>query len=124
MYTIHMTPQEAFDKVCRHLATQKRQAVDSQGQCTLRTEDGLSCAIGALIPDVVYDPDREEDICYLLESRELETNLDTYFLSGLQYAHDNTSGAVQLRQELYEIAHAYSLDSSAVALITEWSAEV
>ena len=57
-----MKTQEIFDKVCTHLLTQKKRCTvesdyDACGLvCSYRSEDGTKCAIGALIPDDLYDP--------------------------------------------------------------------
>jgi hypothetical protein len=49
------TPQEAFDKVIRHLATQGHRATDGR-RCLYRGEGGDRCAIGALFDDDQYQP--------------------------------------------------------------------
>ena len=50
-----MTNQEAFDVMVRHLRKQGRQARrDIGGPCRYRAENGLKCAVGALIPDDEY----------------------------------------------------------------------
>jgi hypothetical protein len=52
--------QEIFDKVVDHLATQKKQSrALGNGKCAYRTEDGLKCAAGCLIPDSAYSSDME-----------------------------------------------------------------
>lgn len=54
-----MNLQEIFDKVVDHLKTQNKQAVDDEGDCLYRTQEGLKCAIGCLIPDEWYTPNME-----------------------------------------------------------------
>lgn len=51
-----MTPQDIFDRVCDHLAEQKGRAIAGDGFCQYRAPNGLKCAVGALIPDHLYDP--------------------------------------------------------------------
>lgn len=62
-----LTMQQVFDKVARHLLTQRERAVDpSTGQCQYRTvrrgipgaveTRELKCAVGCLINDEFYDP--------------------------------------------------------------------
>lgn len=46
--------QETFDRVLDHLRKQGEPAVNNMGFCRYRTEDGRKCAIGALIPDELY----------------------------------------------------------------------
>ena len=53
-----MNNQEIFDKVVTHLLTQNEQSL-KDGQCYYRTEEGLSCAVGCLIPDKLYNSDIE-----------------------------------------------------------------
>jgi hypothetical protein len=53
-----MTDQEIFDKVALHLLSYAKQgfkSVDDRG-CLYRNGEGLSCAVGCLIPDDLYDP--------------------------------------------------------------------
>ena len=55
----NMTAQQIFDKVAIHLLTQNKRAIDEDKICKYRTEDGLKCAVGCLIPDEDYDPRME-----------------------------------------------------------------
>lgn len=51
------TAQTLFTKVATHLLTQNAKAKDEDdGQCRYRTPEGLSCAIGCLIPEARYRP--------------------------------------------------------------------
>lgn len=53
-----MTEQDIFDKVTEHLLTQNQRA--SNGVlCQYRTENGLKCAVGCLIPDEQYSYELE-----------------------------------------------------------------
>ncbi len=61
-----MDKQAVFNTVAKHLLTQGRQAMDSGGHCVYRGKDGLRCAIGALIPDEVYDPVIEDATSHML----------------------------------------------------------
>lgn len=54
-----MTPQETFDKVTRHLLTQKAVSELKGVGCRYRADNGLKCAVGCLIPDDKYSPDIE-----------------------------------------------------------------
>jgi len=47
--------QSVFDKVATHLLTQNCKSVED-GACLYRAPNGMKCAIGALIPDELYDP--------------------------------------------------------------------
>ena len=87
-----MTKQEIFDKVCDHLMTQMAKS-KLQGGCDLcayRDADGLSCAVGCLIPDELYSDKIEGcdvyEIAPTLEKIGVEKHLD--FLNSLQRIHD------------------------------------
>jgi hypothetical protein len=60
-----MTRREIFETVKNHLLTQGKKAwvfqddPDQPGPCLYRTDDGLRCAVGCLIPDELYDPRME-----------------------------------------------------------------
>lgn len=57
---ISYTNQTAFDAVVSHARKQRVRAVTDTGQfCRYRTEEGLRCFIGALIPDEVYEKSME-----------------------------------------------------------------
>jgi alpha-L-fucosidase len=54
-----MNAQEMFDRVAHHLAVQQVPSMMKKGNnefCAYRGTNGTKCAIGALIPDDVYDP--------------------------------------------------------------------
>lgn len=47
-----MTPQQVFDKVARHLLTQRKRSLKGQGgPCAYRGDDGAACAVGCLMTD-------------------------------------------------------------------------
>ena len=50
--------QAVFDKVVKHLLTQKRRSEGKQG-CAYRGKGGGMCAVGCLISDKAYDPEIE-----------------------------------------------------------------
>lgn len=50
-----MTPQEIFDKVCKHLLTQRVKSINGT-KCVYRGPNGTKCAVGCLIPDELYKP--------------------------------------------------------------------
>ncbi len=54
-----MDKQGYFDKIAKHLLTQKKQALRDDGQCAYRAADGCECAIGCIIPDDKYSPSFE-----------------------------------------------------------------
>lgn len=96
-----MTKQKIFNKVYKHLLTQKKKSMidDSEApngyRCLYRGKDGLKCAIGALIPDRLYNVGIENmGISYLM-SRNADIakylgRSHTFFLSELQSIHDSS----------------------------------
>ena len=55
-----LTKQEIFNTVRDHLLTQGTRSTNKRGRCAYRGEDGARCAVGALIPDHLYDPTLED----------------------------------------------------------------
>lgn len=45
----------AFQRVKTHLLTQMKKSITPGGDCSYRDYNGLSCAIGCLIPDEIYN---------------------------------------------------------------------
>ena len=87
--------QTVFDKVVKHLLTQKRRSMDTE-RCAYRSEDGAMCAVGCLIE--AYDPEIEGHSVYHLRVQEklAESGVPTYekmvfLLTDLQYIHDEAS---------------------------------
>lgn len=91
--------REAFDRVARHLLTQKARANQIAGEpaCCYRARDGKRCAIGCLIADEHYREDLEG--CALLPSsdeahpviealRRSGVQADIRLLARLQTIHD------------------------------------
>ena len=86
--------QTVFDKVVKHLLTQKRRSESNRG-CAYRGKDGDMCAVGCLISDKAYDPEIEGfSISHLGVREELaESGVPIYskmniLLIYLQYIHD------------------------------------
>lgn len=121
-----MDNQEAFDIVKRHLLTQKKISVNHEGVCQYRGPDGLKCAIGALIPDEIYNPTMENHTIKELLSRawrnkhldssrallEVLGKVDENLLKVLQFHHDIAPlhEAVQYWMvQLKEVARVYNL---------------
>lgn len=112
-----MTPQEVFDKVAKHLLTQKKAALASNGSCQYRTASGLSCAVGCLIPDDVYVISMEnkaarsfldehgDDVPELVPHRRL--------LLSLQLVHDHSPPSIWASR-LQETAHNHGLNDGII----------
>lgn len=83
--------QSIYNTVRAHLLKQNAKAVDTTGACRYRTDNGLSCAIGCLIPDELYKPEMEGFSVDELDSDVLEKlGLDKFIdaLYDLQKIHD------------------------------------
>ncbi len=121
------TKQEMFNMVVTHLRAQGRRAQIANGLCRYRTDTGLKCAIGCLIPDELYSPWLENSLTSDLLSRpglrELLTPSDAPgldagdFLAGLQRAHDTTNddhaGPGVFESNLRRFAECWKLDLAA-----------
>lgn len=111
--------QKTFDKVAAHLLTQNQKAITVDGRCKYRTDDGLKCAVGCLIPDDVYGPLLEDkSILYLLtaypELKDIpEINGFAMFLTELQHIHDNYR-VEEWYSQLKSLAEEYELNTNVV----------
>ncbi len=111
-----MNNQQAFDRMCDHLMTQKAQAYQN-GYCVFRTAQGLQCAIGCLIPDQVYHPNIEGMTVRSLKARypdfaAIVADVDTYLLDECQYVHDRHE-VPQWASELRKLAQKFELEAPA-----------
>jgi len=111
-----VTSQEMFDVSTVHMIRQGRRAVseDVGGTCLYRTEDGLKCAVGILIPDSEYEPwmDTAGSILEVLKTAQRENRM-TPVLSGLQ---EHSQLLIRL-QEAHDHAALWEDSMSGLALI-------
>jgi len=113
-----MTNQEAFTTVKTHLLAQMEKSVEKDeyqnDYCVYRSKCGcLKCAIGALIPDNLYDPAMEsKSVDDLINDfpgiRKLFHGVKTSLLNDLQVLHDDKSPA-NWESELRGVASHYNL---------------
>lgn len=95
-----MDLQEIFDRVAKHLLTQNAKSINTDNgrpECRYRSNDGLKCAVGCLIPDEFYTSSMEGvGIRNLKVSGPLrragvvDTQEDLNFLFSLQRIHDDS----------------------------------
>ncbi len=113
-----MTAQEIFSTVVKHLYMQKQRSL-SQGWCAYRSEKGLKCAIGCLIPDSEYYQDMEyESLSGIIKVRKVSTlqTMPIPFLLKLQQAHDDPRNwdedgpSPAMHAVLSKLAEDYNLD--------------
>lgn len=86
-----MTLQETFNIVVQNLRRQRKQSLGIDGSCLYRSDDGLKCAAGWLIPDDKYS-DSIEDKCADDESVACileEEGHDVDLVLSLQRIHDD-----------------------------------
>jgi hypothetical protein len=87
-----MKEQKIFNKVATHLLTQNEKSVNELGKCMYRSDDGLKCAIGCLIPKKYYEEGMEDrDIEFIFTN--YPDALGKYYrhldlLEELQHVHD------------------------------------
>lgn len=89
-----MKRQEIFNRVYTHLLKQNQASKGSDDRCKYKSDNGLKCAIGCLIPDDIYDPKMEGmSIEFIYDSypkmKKLNLGREISFLSGLQKIHDD-----------------------------------
>ena len=90
--------QEVFEFIVAHLLTQKEKSLDEKGiGYRYRGENGLKCAVGAIIPDEDYDLTWEgcalKSPLLLIKPSPIDSYLDNKgydrdLLSDLQFIHD------------------------------------
>ena len=105
-----MTKQEVLDFVADKLFEQGEPSMEN-GTCMYRTEDGLKCAAGWLIPDEQYSEffEHQSIACLHILDKEIEG-----IVTQLQLVHDDSANAgdyfFSLDVGLADVADAYNLD--------------
>lgn len=113
-----MTKQQIFDKIADHLLTQNAVCTGpaDNSMCMYRL-DGMSCAIGCLIPDELYSKKLEGKEVSNRIVREVLKKADIVnegrFLVHFQQMHDYFF-PVQWADALLEIARTYKLNTDVV----------
>jgi len=120
-----MNNQEAFEISVKHMFAQGQQAnIITDGVCRYRTDTGLKCAVGALIPDDQYDESLEfNDVVSLMETNRLLflKGVDPNFLMELQNIHDDImswNDEATFKNMLLALAEEFNLDSRFVNDLT------
>lgn len=129
-----MTAQEIFDKVATHLLKQGRKAeATTNGSCKYRTDDGLKCAAGCLIPDEEYSVSFEciswRRAARVAYSNEDNSNLQKLgkiavrigqveLVADLQVMHDDTL-VEDWPSELRRVADDFSLSAAVLDAFTK-----
>jgi len=81
--------QTVFNKVARHLLTQKKRS-KNRDNCLYHSKNGLKCAAGCLIPDEQYDAikDKEGKPWRYLVRHRLVSSSHMNLIELLQHVHD------------------------------------
>ena len=111
-----MTEQEAFNKVWEHFVANKQPRSVKGSSCAYRGDNGTKCAVGVLIPDVLYDPNAE-NVLVISNSNPIIARwmqgplngLSGSFLWALQQAHDNNVKFKDIKEGLIEVAKQCNL---------------
>lgn len=83
-----MTDQETYDIVKKHLLCQMKHSKTGYS-CRYRGDNGLKCALGALIPDEKYGSEMDGQIYYIDDLIvDLGLTQSPDFLGKLQSIHD------------------------------------
>jgi hypothetical protein len=113
-----LTYQQIFDRAWTHIVAQGKRAVNDEGSCLYRGENGLRCAIGALITDEAYTKDIENLTVLNIPKEVLrQSNLPTSiggcrFLAEIQGCHDYPidGGFIdEFKKRMREVAAEYNL---------------
>lgn len=121
-----MQAQEIFDAVSKHLFNQGRRSMRLTSRrgmffCAYRGNNGLKCAVGALISDEIYNPDMDigygNDIFSIIRLFNLPDwfRRNDLLLKDLQNVHDNEFNWENddiMKSALSEVARKFELDSS------------
>lgn len=86
--------QQVFDYALRKIREQGKPAVDGSVNCMYRTDDGLRCVAGCLIPDEEYDSKMEG--VQVASGGRIQRwfkkhGFDLELISAMQNAHDNNA---------------------------------
>lgn len=118
--------QEIFDTAVSGVIAQGAPALNANGMCSYRTETGLKCGVGQLIPDELYRPEFENLLVggfasdFNKELREAaglpSEGLELELAKRIQHAHDNAANVpedflTRLIPGARSIANAYGLNT-------------
>lgn len=105
-----VSDQDLFDRVATHLLRQGKRSMSSNGiECAYRGQNGLSCAVGCLIPDDAYHQGLEGLTATAKSIQDgLPFSVNVDLLQRLQDVHDTTEPPVW-RNRLRDLAQDYDL---------------
>ena len=112
-----LSDQEAFNIMVRHLQRQAGKSLTKNGTCAYRGVKGRMCAVGALIPNSMYDAEMEMSITYLFNDfdrgsfpklKAFFSELTPQLLDDMQKLHDGAS-VCEWKRGFRVIADRYNL---------------
>ena len=117
-----LTSQQVFDRAASHLLKQGfRSELPDRSACAYRGRNGMMCAVGALIPDEMYDPAMEKKGVgafpeYFPEVFKHISGEQPHLICDLQEMHDHWEPS-SWRKRLGKIAKSYHLDDSVLTKV-------
>jgi hypothetical protein len=116
--------------MCAQFALQGGPSVSPKNSCKYRGPNNRKCAIGAIMPDELYDPKFESTpVSRLSLTIVSEDETMQEFLNVAQHAHDmhawtkGMPGDMTLKafkESFILVAERYSLNPAAISTITKW----
>lgn len=93
MMKLVKTDQEVHNTITNHFLTMPRAAVNDTSTCYYRSDTGVKCFAGALIPDEAYSVDMERTTCSNGMVAEIlrEEGYDPDIIRKYQRIHDDAS---------------------------------
>jgi len=114
MIKICKNPQTVYNKVVKHLLTQRERSVGLNSNfvtdCLYHSKDGKMCAAGCLIPKSKYSADFEGLAWDELVDRDIVSRNNKYLINDLQYVHDQYEPDYW-KTRLKDIGINYGLDT-------------
>lgn len=89
-----MTKQEYYNELVSRAIDRRFPAVDQDGECSYRTEDGRGCVVGILIPDNKYLSSFEGMLCNHLSIKnviDFPDGINLQDLMKIQHSHDSAA---------------------------------
>lgn len=115
-YLNELTAQQVFDRVARHLLTQGEKATAfSRLACMYRTDTGLKCAAGCLIPDAEYYDNLEYKSWGELRAEGIVSPAHSLLILSLQRIHDNNGPSLWL-EKLQDLASKNDLSPAILSI--------
>lgn len=112
MIKISKNPQTVYNKVAKHLLTQRKKSkglnVHLLEDCLYYAPDGAKCAVGCLIPKSQYHPCFEGQTWTTLVELGHAPYTNINLIGDLQSVHDNFP-VKDWKKQLLNVANAYGL---------------